>query len=99
MTPQMCLVCEEDITNPICPDCIEKEICAWLSERDPELIPSVKSKGNDALTRWVTNCIICGKNMGICGHCFSKEVLEVINNRNDKHLTNDFISFFNFELV
>ena len=98
MRAQTCIECQEAITNPICPDCIEKEVVAWLNDRYPTLIPSVQGRGHDTMMNWVTECIVCGNKMSLCGHCYTKEILSIIKLNNKRQLEEDFVSAFNFEI-
>ena len=98
MRAQTCIQCQEAITNPICPDCIEKEIIAWLNDKAPALIPSIENKGNESVTAWVTRCIVCNNKMGLCGHCYTKDVVEIIRNNKNRMLEEEFVNLFNFEL-
>ena len=97
MRPQTCIGCHEDVTNPICPACLEKEIVTWLSERKPDLVPCITGASNEITGAWVTYCIVCGDKMGICGHCFTKEIIEVIRQKAPE-LEDEFLLLFNFKL-
>lgn len=44
-----------------------------------------------------TACISCGKKMGLCAHCFSKEIYEFIEESSPR-LAKEFISRFDFDL-
>jgi len=44
-----------------------------------------------------TNCIKCGKGMGLCAHCFSKDIQEYLQEHNPV-LAKEFASRFDFEL-
>ncbi len=94
-----CTICDEGITNPICIECLGKEIEQWLVETKPVLINDLKeimafynSMGP------ISNCIICKRDMGVCRHCFTKEVFNLIQENNPK-LEEDFLRQFNYELI
>ena len=97
MRPQTCIGCHEAITNPICPGCLENEIVTWLSERRPELVRYIEGASTNLTNDWVTYCIVCGSQMGVCGHCFTKEVLEAVREQSPD-LEEEFLLLFNFEL-
>ena len=45
MCEEKCLICDEAITNPVCPDCLERQVCCWADERKPSLVPVLKGVG------------------------------------------------------
>jgi hypothetical protein len=85
-----CLICDEVISNPICPDCINKEVRDFLAEQEMELYEDQSEYGS-------TRCIICGKNMSVCPSCYTNELYGIIKNLHPS-LEDDFKTFFNFEL-
>ncbi len=66
-----CIVCREGITNPICPECLAKEIGYWR----PELKTSLAMPAASAES---VRCMFCGKGMTICAHCYSKDIYDLI---------------------
>ncbi len=65
-----CIVCGEEITNPVCMECTEREIKEWLFEVEPELAKKIEGTGHRTWDRLEeTNCILCGKDMSICPYC------------------------------
>lgn len=85
-----CLVCNEVISNPICPNCINKEIKDWLAERKIELIDDNNGIGS-------TKCIICGNSMDICPSCYTNDIYDIIKKKHPS-LKHEFKNYFNFEL-
>ncbi|MBU0666773.1 MAG: hypothetical protein ABIC91_06550 [Nanoarchaeota archaeon] len=72
-----CKICQEAATNPICPDCIEKEIAAWLIETRPDLVPGLQRKTDELYDgSGETKCIICNQNVGVCSYCYTKEIFK-----------------------
>ena len=96
MSQTSCLVCNEAITNPICSDCVGKEIEQWLSEKRPSLVEKFRDMGNINLDYASTLCIVCGSNMNVCAHCYCEDIRYWLRDVSD--LEDDFISCFNFEL-
>lgn len=96
----LCEECDEAITNPICPDCLERQALAWLMERRQNLlIMKVKERLNSIKkysesNESEVNCIICKNKLSICPHCTSKELLKVFNK--EKRLLRDFMTVFNY---
>ena len=52
-----CVVCNEVITNPICPDCLAERMQAWLAETNPKLAKDIRGYHLDGDTK----CIFCNK--------------------------------------
>ncbi|MEK6901933.1 MAG: hypothetical protein AABX37_06315 [Nanoarchaeota archaeon] len=88
-----CVECEEVITNPICADCLADHMNVMLLEHDPNLkdvVQGAKIEGN-------TICISCGQGMGLCAHCFSKDVYLFLKEQNSP-AAEQFLAYFDFEL-
>ena len=88
-----CVECNEVITNPICSECIAREIKEMVAEYDENLankIDGFKIEGE-------TCCISCGSLMALCAHCFSKDMYEFLN-ENNKVIAKEFLNRFDFEL-
>jgi len=73
MIPQInegnCEVCEEIITQPVCHECLEREMIEWLihkKENKADLISFIKQTTISfaAYDYIQTKCVICGKKMG-----------------------------------
>lgn len=93
-----CVMCEEPITNPICPACLQEGVRQWLLEqRQEELADEV-----DELTRNVfansgeTFCIKCDNSMALCAYCYTNEVFGLI--KQHPRLVKNYLSYFNFDL-
>ncbi|MBI4148860.1 hypothetical protein HY491_00270 [Candidatus Woesearchaeota archaeon] len=81
MTPQqVCVQCDEAITNPICTRCLGQEMEAWMRERDESLLPRIEltTMSFAAYTHEVTRCILCGKRMSVCAHCVVEEAADAL---------------------
>ena len=96
---QTCVLCEEGITNPICIECLAKEMEQWLSEKRQFLTDSIREKVKvfKSYTHDGTNCIICGENMNVCAHCFSIDVYKWLKGDNEE-LAREFLRSFNYEI-
>ncbi len=88
-----CVECDDIITNPICTECLAKKMRIVVREHDPKLAEDII----EADVPGDTWCITCGKTMGICAHCFSKDVYEMLVARGYTH-TKEFLSRFDFFL-
>ncbi len=93
-----CVVCEEPITNTVCPECMQACIQQWLAEQREERLAGEVSE----LTRRVfanngtTFCIRCDSLMAICLYCYTKEVFDVIKRK--PHLVKQYMEYFSFDL-
>ena len=97
---EKCVVCEDAITNPICPECLEKEVKHWLSDNHSSLIPKMRDYTGifNTFTHDGVDCVICGSNMNVCAHCYCKEVHGFLRNQLGKD-AEEFLFSFNFELM
>lgn len=80
MNPQIdtaeCIVCTEAITNPVCPDCLATEAKMWLADYSPKLAGLIRPEPvTNAFKHSASKCVICGSNMAVCAHCYSKDML------------------------
>jgi hypothetical protein len=97
----ICSECFEAITNPICVDCIEKEVDCWLDQSSYSVKKAVKSefKKLRQTTKDIgqtTPCVVCRKNAEVCPFC----LVEDLKNRLGRILPNksfrEFSMLFNF---
>jgi hypothetical protein len=96
---ERCVICQEAITNPICPECLQREIEHWLADTMPSLIGRVKGYAGvfDTYRHEATHCVICGNTMSICAHCFCKDIYELIESELGE-VSGNFLFSFNFDL-
>lgn len=88
-----CVECDDVITNPLCSDCLAMQMVVMVGEYDQELASFIQ--GNRVYGE--TSCISCGKKMGLCAYCFSKDVYYFLNERKSS-IAKEFINRFDFEL-
>ncbi len=91
----MCPVCQDVIDNPICPDCLEKEVEEWLATKSPRDMASIKTGIAYFRGEHGPRCIKCGKEVSICAYCFVKGVKEVIEEKSPEILA-EFNNLFGF---
>lgn len=85
-----CIECRESITNPICPVCLAKEMKNWKpSIRKYLTTPEYNNNG--------VNCLICGKGMSICAHCFCRDVYDDLMEE-EPEIAEEFVDMFDFRL-
>ena len=74
-----CVECDDIITNPVCPNCLAAQMMVMVGEYDETLIDYIKGVSIDG----DTTCIICNEKMGLCAHCFSKDVYKFLHGKNE----------------
>jgi len=96
---QMCVLCNEVITNPICLDCLGNAMQQWAEITKPGLEKKIKEKLElfNSYTHKVTTCVVCGKNINICAHCLSNKIFKWLE-RNHPETTESFLISFNYQL-
>lgn len=94
-----CVICQEAITNPVCPDCLQREIEHWLVDVNPSLVSNLRDYTGifDAYTQKGVDCVICGRDMRVCAHCFCKDIYQLFRDKLGQK-ADDFLFSFNFEL-
>ena len=77
---ERCVICSEAITNPICLDCMEEGMEQWFATRNPSAIRDLKlwTRVFDAYTHKGVKCVVCGRNMNVCSHCYTEEMLDAL---------------------
>jgi hypothetical protein len=100
-----CMQCREPITNPICHDCLGKQVASWLAfypsirkKMMPKLKSYIKEVNNTAVA--AVRCASCSKKKAaLCPYCFTEEIFNMLKrSRVDKMIIMDFLSIFNFDL-
>ena len=90
-----CVACEEEITNPLCPQCLHEEMRQWLLEQGEDrraaTVGSFPVPGNGE-----TTCIKCHAPMAICTYCCTRDALPLV--RDDRKLLAQYLLYFNFDL-
>ena len=94
----MCVMCDEAITNPVCPACLQEGVQQWLLEQgQTELVENVQE-----LTRGVfansgdAFCIKCDNVMSLCAYCYTKEVFGLV--KEHPELVECYLDYFNYDL-
>lgn len=85
----ICIECREGITNPICPECLAKEMESWNEEMISILIRPETYVGDGV------RCLFCGTPMTICAHCYSRDIYDSIE---DDQMAEEFMEVFNYGL-
>jgi hypothetical protein len=93
-----CVLCDEHITNPLCPACLQEGVLQWLEEQGYHLLALEVSEVTRAVfaNSGSTFCIRCDSCMRLCAYCYTKELFEVI--RREPMLACEYLAFFSFDL-
>ena len=99
-----CVLCKEQITNPLGPQRLTEEMTTWLAESRPELITEFKEDATTFLNRKIFTpndyCIIKGKPMNVCAYCFTEHVFHWLEEQQaDAPLMKEYITFFDFDIT
>ncbi len=88
-----CVECDEVITNPICSECLASRMRLVVQEHNPEMAKFITGIDIDG----DTTCIQCGNRMGLCAHCFSKDIYDFLQESNQL-AAREFASRFDFQI-
>ena len=88
-----CMLCDGEISNPICSECLAARMQAWLTEKDPFCLSKIEGFKLEGKVK----CIFCGNGIALCPKCFSKDVYKQIETMNQV-LAKEFVARFDFEL-
>ena len=93
-----CQICNEVVTNPVCVECLYKEMEQWLLETKPTLIKDVKEVVSIySVMPSISRCVLCNHDMTVCRHCFTKEIFTIIQDYPE--LEEDFLRQFDYGLI
>lgn len=97
-TMNQCKQCKEAVTNPVCPECLERQIEDWLLRRRPEIVSELKEKTDKHVfvESGKTKCIICDKRMDICSYCYTEDLFHWLKEV-DTSLLSEFLTYFDFD--
>ena len=88
-----CVECDEVITNPICSVCLSEKMQFVVAQDNPALAVYIDAAdvGGESL------CLFCGRHMGVCAHCFSKDIYSYLCEK-DLRIAKEFMQRFDFQL-
>ncbi len=90
---EACIDCQEAITNPVCPNCLAEQMKVFVGETNDGLASYIYGANIEGSTQ----CISCQQGMGLCAHCFSRDIYCFIL-ENDMLLAKEFKARFDFDL-
>ncbi|MBI4448693.1 hypothetical protein HY641_01545 [Candidatus Woesearchaeota archaeon] len=95
----ICQVCDEGVTNPICPGCLEQESTQFLLDHKPTLIPLLRARSKifNVPMDAVSICVSCGDAIKVCPHCYCKEIALWLY-EDHPNIARQFVTTFNYEL-
>ncbi|MBT4539196.1 hypothetical protein HOI26_01335 [Candidatus Woesearchaeota archaeon] len=94
MTKQHCCIsCDQAITNPICPKCLARQMRLTLGNE----VASFTAQLAEVDVGGDTNCLFCKQKMGLCAHCYSKDMYDLLQLKNPL-LGKEFLKHFDFEI-
>lgn len=88
-----CVDCNEVISNPVCPECLSLQMKVMVAEKNPELAEEIDAPQIEG----ESTCLHCNKSMGLCAHCFCRDVYYQLIGK-DKEIAQEFLSRFDYEL-
>ncbi len=89
----LCVGCDEAISNPLCTSCLSAKMRMVVGEYDQKLAAQITA----AEIPGETICVRCNKGMGLCAHCFSKDVYEFLQAQNP-FVAKEFSRHFDFQI-
>ncbi|OIO65536.1 hypothetical protein COY28_05565 [Candidatus Woesearchaeota archaeon CG_4_10_14_0_2_um_filter_57_5] len=94
----VCHVCSEPVTNPLCPHCLHETVRQWVEEEDQDMARSIWRLDEvfPDMAMASVHCIRCGRGVEVCPHCYTKEVRDILGK--DEQLQAQFTRLFNFHL-
>ncbi len=93
-----CMDCGDSFTNPVCHDCLIKEIEALLNDFEKEKgAASLKRKFRELNLKLIKEdtgafCALCGEPLSICSQCFTKRARNIVSEEKASYLL-PFLSF------
>ena len=88
-----CVLCREQVTNPLCMDCVSHGINQWLEEKNLSKIDSQKVFTDSK------DCMRCGGSINVCLYCHTKQIYELLkDNKVSQDLLQEFVDYFHFDL-
>lgn len=88
-----CRLCQEQITNPLSPECLGEAIEQWLAPKAPERVEELNTLTDSFAHTKGVKCIITGNRFCVCTHCYTKEVFNWLG---DGVLQIEFLQYFDF---
>jgi hypothetical protein len=91
----MCILCHEQVTNPLCPECLGEAIEQWLWESAPERIEGLHNETDTLRHPHGVRCVRCHARFDVCTYCYTKQIFNWLKG---SKLQLEFLEFFNFDM-
>jgi len=95
-----CVMCGQQITNPLSPERLAEQMTTWLVETKPELIEALNNKSEEIIpcVQGEDTCIVTGRRMDLCTYCYTEHIFDWLVEINvSKPLLTEFLTFFHFD--
>lgn len=97
-----CVLCEQQITNPLSPERLAEQMKAWLQDSNPQLLDSFEDKSREIMTDLEGHedfCIVTGKGMSVCAYCFTEHVFRwLLSLKPSQEMVEQYLTYFNFDV-
>ena len=96
-----CVLCEQQITNPLSPERLAEQMKVWLYESKPDLVKDFEDKSREILTHDSGDdfCIVTGKRMCLCAYCFTEHIFSwLLSKKPTQELVEQYLTYFNFDV-
>ena len=96
-----CVLCEQQITNPLSPERLVEQMKAWLIDESPELIDEMEERAEELLNSPTSNdfCIITKNPMGVCAYCFTEHMFRwLLMKRPTQRIVEEYLTYFSFDV-
>ena len=100
----LCLECNEGIFNPICPNCLAREMRAWIRSNgfNKKIGNKITEFANLAKNNFIdegVECAICKSNQtSICPYCFTSKIYRFLQKLKVKRkILEEFLTYFNYD--
>jgi hypothetical protein len=99
-----CVLCKEQITNPLSPQRLTEQVTTWLGETRPVLATAFQDevKNNLSYNNTLGNdfCVVTGTKMTLCAYCFTEHIFHwLVDQDVASELMHDYVTFFNYDVT
>lgn len=94
-----CVLCEQQITNPLSPERLVEQMKTWLFETRVDLIEGLEKQAAELIDGSGDNfCVVTGNRMKVCVYCFTEHIFKwLVVQSVGRELLQQFIQYFNFD--
>ncbi len=96
-----CVLCEQQITNPLSSGRLAEQMKTWLMETKPELIQVMEKKAEEVLdgTTGDSFCVVTGRKMNLCAYCFTKHIFDwLLSTKPSQDMVDQYLTYFSFDV-